>query len=149
MCACKKKHCSHHSDSAKKGGAPARRPRGVSQAGECSIEDDYSFKVAVPLAGGVLCNDFSCWEEFAILSVDNGEIQQKELLTPPFRETEILPRWLDNREVGLVIAGIMSGRALALFAGRAIDVITGAPGLPPEDLVERYLSGVLNTKTID
>jgi len=148
MCACKKKHCNHHSESSKKGSAPAKRSLGASQTGESAAEDGDSFKVAIPLAGGVLCNHFACWEQFAVLSVENGEIQHNEALIPPFREVEILPRWLDNLQVSLVIAGFMSKRILTLFARRGIDVITGAPGLTSEDLVQQYLAGILVTEAI-
>lgn len=149
MCACKKKHCNHHSESSKKSGAPARRSLGASQTGESAEEeDDNSFKVAIPLTKGVLCSHFASWEQFALLSVENGEIQNKDLLAPPFHETEILPRWLDNLQVGFMIAGAMSRRVLALFARRGISVITGAPSLPPEDLVQQYLAGALVTEAI-
>ena len=148
MCACKKKHCDHHSEFSKKSGVPARRPLGASQTGESAVEDDHTFRVAIPLAGEVLCSQFANWEQFAVLSVEDGEIEGKALFTPPFHETEILPRWLDNLEVSLLIAGVMSKRALALFARRNIDVITGAPSLPPEDLVQQYLTGTLATEAI-
>ena len=112
------------------------------------MEDDHSFKVAIPLTGGVLCSNFACWEQFAVLSVENGEIQHEDLLTPPFHETQIMPRWLDNLQVSLIIAGVMSKRDLALFARHSIDVITGAPSLPPEDLVQQYLAGALVTEAV-
>ncbi len=112
------------------------------------MEDDNSFKIAIPLRGGVLCSNFACWEQFAVFSVENGEIQNKELLTPPFHETQIMPRWLDNLQISLIIAGVMSKRDIALFERRSIDVITGAPSLPPEDLVQQYLAGTLVTETI-
>lgn len=148
MCACKKKHCNNHSESSKKSGGPKRTPFGVSQTGESALEDDNSFKIAIPLRGGVLCSNFACWEQFAVFSVENGEIQNKELLTPPFHETQIMPRWLDNLQISLIIAGVMSKRDIALFERRSIDVITGAPSLPPEDLVQQYLAGTLVTETI-
>jgi len=149
MCACEKKHCNHHSESSRKGGIPKRTPFGVLQTGESTMEDDHSFKVAIPLTGGVLCSNFSCWEQFAVFSVENGEIDHKDLLTPPLHEMRIMPRWLDNLQVSLIIAGVMSKQAVALFARRGIDVITGAPSLPPEDLVQQYLAGALITETID
>ena len=112
------------------------------------MEDDSSFKVAIPLAGGVLCSNFACWEQFAVFSVENAEIQDKDLFTPPFHETLVMPRWLDNLQVSLIIAGVMSKRDIDLFARRSIDVITGAPSLPPEDLVQQYLAGALVTEAI-
>lgn len=142
MGGCKKKRC-HNSESSKKNDIPARKRFGASQAGECAVEDDDSFKVAIPLTGGALSSHLGLCEQFAVISVEDAEIQRKDLLAPPFREIEILPRWLDSLQVSLMIAGAMSKRAFGLFTRRSIDVITGAPCLPPEDLVLKYLAGAL------
>jgi predicted Fe-Mo cluster-binding NifX family protein len=39
----------------------------------------------------------------------------------------------------------MGGRALQLFAQHGIKVLTGAPALPPEDLVAQYMENNLQT----
>ena len=102
-----------------------------------------TFKVAVPLAGGVLCNHFGHCEEFAVLEVVDGQIGPKELQEPPPHEPGVLPRWLGDLGVSLVIAGGMGQRALGLFAQRGIQVITGAPPLDPETLIRQYLTDSL------
>jgi Mrp family chromosome partitioning ATPase/predicted Fe-Mo cluster-binding NifX family protein len=103
------------------------------------------FKVAVPLAAGVLCNHFGHCEQFAVLQVRDGQIRERELHTPPPHEPGVLPRWLGDLGVNLIIAGGMGQRALGLFAERGIKVVTGAPNLPPEVLVQSYLAGSLTT----
>jgi ATP-binding protein involved in chromosome partitioning len=47
--------------------------------------------------------------------------------------------------VNLIIAGGMGQRALGLFTEKGIRVITGAPTLEPEALVQHYLAGSLTT----
>jgi ATP-binding protein involved in chromosome partitioning len=102
-------------------------------------------RFAIPLAEGVLCNHFGHCQEFAILTVEEGNITQKEHLNPPPHEPGVLPRWLNELGVEVIIAGGMGGRALDLFAQNGIRVVTGAPNLGPEVLVEQYLKQALQT----
>ncbi|MGQ9688614.1 MAG: iron-sulfur cluster carrier protein MrpORP [Desulfobaccales bacterium] len=107
--------------------------------------DKTTFKVAVPLAQGVLCNHFGHCEMFAVLPVQEGKIGEAEMHTPPPHEPGVLPRWLGDLGVDLIIAGGMGQRALSLFAERGIRVITGAPNQDPRTLVQSYLAGRLAT----
>jgi|UniRef100_A0A7V6DQ87 ATP-binding protein involved in chromosome partitioning len=110
-----------------------------------SMPEQTTFKVAVPLAGGVLCNHFGHCEQFAIVPVQNGRIGAAELHTPPPHEPGVLPRWLGELGVNLIIAGGMGQRALSLFAEQGIRVITGAPNQEPVALLQNYLAGSLTT----
>jgi ATP-binding protein involved in chromosome partitioning len=107
--------------------------------------EQNTFKAAVPLAGGLLCNHFGHCEQFAVLSVFDGQVSATELLVPPPHEPGVLPRWLGELQVDLIIAGGMGQRALNLFTEQGIKVVTGAPNLPPEVLVQNYLAGSLAT----
>jgi len=80
-----------------------------------------------------------------IIDVENQEIQKKELLTPPPHEPGVLPGWLHELGVDVIIAGGMGQRALGLFGENGIKVVTGAPALTPEELVHQYLANTLVT----
>ncbi len=112
---------------------------------EMAVPDQTTFKAAVPLVNGVLCNHFGHCEQFAILPVQDGHIGDAELHTPPPHEPGVLPRWLGDLGVNLIIAGGMGQRALGMFAERGIRVITGAPNQKPVALVQGYLAGNLIT----
>ena len=103
--------------------------------------------IAVPVAGGRLCMHFGHCEQFALHDVDtaNREILNSRQLTPPPHEPGLLPRWLHDQGVNLVIAGGMGGRAQGIFAEQGIKVIVGAPAEPPESLVASYLGGTLQS----
>jgi ATP-binding protein involved in chromosome partitioning len=107
------------------------------------VIDPKLFKVAIPLAEGRLCNHFGHCQQFAVLKVQEGLMAGKELLTPPPHEPGVLPKWLSDLGVNLIIAGGMGQRALSLFAERGIKVITGALNREPEALVRDYLAGTL------
>jgi ATP-binding protein involved in chromosome partitioning len=110
-----------------------------------AVPDQTTFKVAVPLANGVLCNHFGHCEQFAILPVADGQIGEAELHTPPPHEPGVLPRWLGELGVNLIIAGGMGQRALGMFTEQGIKVVTGAPNQEPVALVRSYLAGSLAT----
>jgi len=102
-------------------------------------------KIAIPLAEGRLTAHFGHAAEFAIVHVENQEIKDKELLTPPPHEPGVLPRWLQELGVDVIIAGGMGQKALGLFGENGIKVVTGAPSLTPEELVHQYLANSLVT----
>ena len=96
-------------------------------------------RFAVPLAEGVLCNHFGHCQQFAILTAEGGDIIQQDFMTPPPHEPGVLPRWLQELGVDVIIAGGMGRRALDLFGQNGIKVVTGARNLPPDVLVKQYL----------
>ncbi|MFW6112778.1 MAG: iron-sulfur cluster carrier protein MrpORP [Thermodesulfobacteriota bacterium] len=107
--------------------------------------ETHTFKAAVPVAGGLLCNHFGHCEQFVVMHVNEGQIGATEFHVPPPHEPGVLPRWLGTIGVNLIIAGGMGQRAIGLFAEQGIQVITGAPNLEPEALVQEYLAGNLVT----
>jgi len=110
---------------------------------EGAVSDHNTFKVAIPLAEGRLCNHFGHCEQFAVIQVHEGLINGKKLHTPPPHEPGVLPGWLGELGVNLIIAGGMGQRALGMFAEKGIKVITGSPSREPEVLVQDYLAGSL------
>jgi len=102
-------------------------------------------KIAIPMAEGMLCNHFGHCEQFALIDLQGKNIIQKVLVTPPPHEPGLLPRWLGEKGVNLIIAGGMGQRAVTLFTERGIKVLTGAPQLSPEELIGHYVGQTLVT----
>ncbi len=102
-------------------------------------------KIAIPLCNGRLSAHFGHCEQFAVVDVDTEtrQISGTTLHTPPAHEPGVLPRWLAQMGVGIVLAGGMGGRAQQLFNQSGIDVITGVPEDVPDALVRSYLEGRL------
>ena len=103
--------------------------------------------IAIPIADGRLCMHFGHCEQFALLDVDTAQrtILNTRQMDPPPHEPGLLPRWLNEQGVKLVIAGGMGGRAQNIFAEQGIEVIVGAPAESPESLVRSYLDGSLSS----
>ena len=100
-------------------------------------------KIAIPTANGQLAMHFGHCDKFALVDVENNEISNKEELTPPQHEPGVLPKWLSDLNVNVIIAGGMGQRAQQLFAANNIKVLVGAPAESVENLVTAYIEGTL------
>ncbi|MGD9126297.1 MAG: NifB/NifX family molybdenum-iron cluster-binding protein [Planctomycetia bacterium] len=100
-------------------------------------------RIAIPCVENQLCMHFGHCDQFAVVDVESETITGVEMLTPPAHEPGLLPRWLHEQGVGLVIAGGMGQRAQAIFADNDIETIVGAPVDTPKNLVEAWLKGDL------
>ncbi len=110
-------------------------------------KETSNMKIAIPLADGKLTAHFGHCGQFAIVDVDpkSKTIQSQVVLAPPPHEPGVLPAWLAEKGVNLIVAGGMGQRAQMLFAEKKIEVIVGAPVDTPEALVSDYLAGALQT----
>ena len=112
---------------------------------ETPIDRDGVTKFAIPTHDGILCAHFGHCDQFAILSVKDGKIVDKQMVTPPPHEPGVLPKWLAEQGIKVIIAGGMGQHAQGFFKQYQINVTVGAPTLSPEEIVEMYLSGNLST----
>lgn len=106
-------------------------------------------KIAIPVANGQLNMHFGHCEAFAVCDVNEDEktIISTTIIDAPPHEPGLLPRFLGEKGVNLIIAGGMGQRAQDLFAERKITVIVGAPSDTPDNLIQSYLSGNLKSGT--
>jgi predicted Fe-Mo cluster-binding NifX family protein len=102
-------------------------------------------KIAIPTADGKLAMHFGHCDVFAVFTVDEKEktVLSREYLTPPPHEPGVLPAWLHEQGVNLIIAGGMGSRAQQLFVQNNIQVVVGASGASPEELVKAWMDGIL------
>jgi len=102
--------------------------------------------IAIPCVEKKLCMHFGHCEQFAFVSVnEKNEIEKTEMVTPPPHEPGLLPKWLGEKNVSIIIAGGMGSRAQALFQQNGIKVVTGAVSDIPEILVKAYFEETLKT----
>ena len=104
-------------------------------------------RYAVPVSGGIISPHFGHCEHFALVDVDEDrkEITRQELVPSPGHQPGLLPEWLAEQGVSLVIAGGMGSRAQGLFQQNRIGVILGTMESNPEKAVLSYLNGQLAT----
>jgi len=104
-------------------------------------------KYAIPVSGGVTSPHFGHCEQFALFDVDEEtkEITNKEFIPSPEHEPGLLPRWLAEKGVSVVIAGGMGPRAQDIFQQNGITVVLGAMESDPEKAVLSHITGTLAT----
>ena len=104
-------------------------------------------RYAIPVSGGMLSQHFGHCEQFALFDVDEQkkEITNKELVASPEHQPGLLPAWLAEQGVSVVIAGGMGARAQGIFEQNSIRVVLGALESDPEKAVLGYLGGSLAT----
>jgi len=106
-------------------------------------------RIAVPVTGGKLSAHFGHCEEFVIFSpkeTSGGtavEAEAVDVLEAPPHQPGLLPAWLNERGVNMVIAGGMGSRAQELFSQAGIEVMVGAASTDPKEIVQSYLDGTL------
>ena len=82
---------------------------------------------------------------FAIYNISKGKIIETEYLDAPKHAPGVLPKFLADHNVNVIIAGGMGAMAKDLFAQNNIEVIMGADGRL-EDNMKTYLEGELYSK---
>jgi predicted Fe-Mo cluster-binding NifX family protein len=102
-------------------------------------------RLAVPVAGGRLSQHFGHCEQFALVDADteNKQTSEATYLNPPPHEPGVLPKWLAEQGVDVVLAGGMGSRAINHFSDAGVKVVTGVGDMSPEDLVRSYMEGTL------
>jgi len=102
-------------------------------------------RIAIPLTQGRLSQHFGHSEQFLFVDADPEQrnILGKEVVAAPEHVPGLLPRWLGEHGVNVLIAGGLGARALDLLTASSVTVVTGASQADPEMLVASYLSGTL------
>ncbi len=108
-------------------------------------ESKSMHKIAIPVVEGHLSAHFGHCDEFSIFDVDleNKTIVGRENAPSPPHEPGLLPRWLGEKGVDVIIAGGMGTRAQQLFAESGITVSVGASSDDPEKLILAYMGNTL------
>ncbi|HPG40963.1 MAG TPA: iron-sulfur cluster carrier protein MrpORP [bacterium] len=94
-------------------------------------------RYGIPVTDGKLCQHFGHSDKFALIDYDleQNKIIKTEIKNPPPHEPGILPKWLHEQGVHVIIAGGMGERAKNLFIDAGIEVFIGAAVDTPENLV--------------
>lgn len=104
-------------------------------------------RYVIPVTNGMLDPHFGHCAEFALIDVNTEErtIVEKQVVASPGHQPGLLPGWLANHGVRIVIAGGMGGRAVQLFEEHSIQVVLGASAMEPERAVLEHLEGRLRS----
>jgi len=104
-------------------------------------------RYAIPVTDSRIAAHFGHCEQFAMFDVDDAKKESggKELIASPGHQPGLLPVWLAEEGVSVIIAGGMGSRAQSLFAENHIEVVIGTLEDNPEKAVLDYIGGKLVT----
>jgi len=104
-------------------------------------------RIAIPLAGGQLSQHFGHSEQFLLVEADRDErtVLGRKMETPPEHSPGVLPRWLVERGVDVLIIAGLGARARDLLAESSIEVLTGITSSDPEKLLREFFNGTLQS----
>jgi predicted Fe-Mo cluster-binding NifX family protein len=86
-------------------------------------------------------------ECFLIVTIDGTDCTRvsEERLEPPPHEPGVLPVWLAQQGVNVVLAGGIGGRAVNLLESNGTEVVTGVPPMPAHEAVQAWIAGKLKS----
>jgi len=104
-------------------------------------------RIAIPMSGNCLEQHFGHCEKFVMVDVvpETKEVRAVTEILTPEHQPGLLPPWLRDHGVTLVIAGGMGAHARSLLQEASIEIHTGAPAETAAVLVARYLDGTLES----
>lgn len=83
---------------------------------------------------------------YTLIEIEDGKIADSKTVENPHfghHQPGVMPRFINDLGAHVILAGGMGPRAVQMFQGFGMDVVTGAVG-QVEKVVEAYLSGSLS-----
>ncbi len=96
--------------------------------------------VAIPVDKGVLSAHFGHADIFSVFHIANGIIVKNEDIKPPAHEPGIIPKWLQEVGVTVVIAGGIGQGAINMLSQYNIVVLASAPTISSEQIIKKYVN---------
>ena len=105
-------------------------------------------RIAIASNKGKVSGHFGHCEGFTVFTVEDNKITSEEFLESPKHEPGVLPKFLANNHVNIIMAGGMGSKAQQIFNAENIEVIVGATG-NLEEVISEYLKGnVKSTESV-
>ncbi|MFA9397202.1 MAG: NifB/NifX family molybdenum-iron cluster-binding protein [Clostridiaceae bacterium] len=101
-------------------------------------------KIAVAVEKNNVSGHFGFCEGFLVFDVEDNKIVNKNLLQNPGHKPGVLPKYLSENKINVIIAGGMGGSAQDLFKQNGIEVVVGVTG-DVDAAVTNYISGSLKS----
>ncbi len=102
-------------------------------------------RIAFPSNNRVIVEEhFGHCKEFAIYNIEDNKPAVVEYVTPPPHAPGVIPKFLGEHSIDVIITGGMGAMAINLFKEQNVEVILGAKGVITENL-DLYLESNLES----
>lgn len=102
-------------------------------------------RVAIPIVNNLLSEYFGECNHYEIFEIDKNVSGRKTAHIPVGITISDLPGWLEKQGITDVIAYKLNREIISLFASRKVNLFVGIPINTPENLIEDYLNGKLES----
>lgn len=99
-------------------------------------------RIAIVMEDSRVAPHFGHCEKIMLVSIEDGEVESREMIDAPEHDCGALPRLFADKGVDYVIAGGMGGGAVANLNRAGVNIIAGVQGAA-EDALGRFLAGNL------
>ena len=99
-------------------------------------------KAAISTDSGYVSAHFGRCPEFTIVDISGGAIAHKEILPNPGHQPGLIPQFMKEKGVELMICGGMGQRAQMIFDQFGINVLVGVSGTV-EGVMDKLIGGTL------
>jgi predicted Fe-Mo cluster-binding NifX family protein len=106
-------------------------------------------RIAIPSTNGILDAHFGHTKAFTVYDVDDQTktITSQSEINPPKHEPGVLPTFLRDQKVNVVLTGGMGPSAQSMLEGFGVKVVLGVDSKDVYQIVQEYLAGTLEAGT--
>jgi len=101
-------------------------------------------RIAIATNNGKVSGHFGHCEGFTVYTINDNKIQSEEFLKSPKHQPGVLPKFLANNDVNIIMAGGMGGKAQEIFNAENIEVVVGVAG-GINEVMSEYLEGKIES----
>jgi len=102
-------------------------------------------RVAIPIVNERLSEYFGECNHYEIFEIDKNVWKRKTAQMPSGIVAKDLPSWLEKQGISDVIAYKVNREIISLFASKKVNLFVGIRIDSPENLIEDYLNGKLES----
>ena len=102
-------------------------------------------RVAIPISKSELSEFFGQCNHYEIFEIEKEIINRKMVEIPDGMDVTQLPGWLKEMGVSDVIAYKVNKKIITLFASNKVNLFVGISQKSPENLIDDYLQGILES----
>ena len=104
-------------------------------------------RIALAVDNNMITQHFGYCEYFVVYEVENKQIMGSEILNNPPHQKGLLPKYLKENNIDVVITGNLGQMAINLMNNLGIECIRGVKGNLVE-VINAYVDGTLESKDI-
>lgn len=108
-----------------------------------NINEGSMKKIAIPTTNGNLFPHFGKASQFTFVSIEDKKVVNVETVDAPPHAHGVAPRFVIDHQATEVIAGGIGVTPVNMLTEADVEVHIGAPALPIDDIIAKYLDGTL------